>query len=125
MSYKRAEPTQFLVLIPTSLKSILILSSHLRLGLPKGLFPVGLPVKVLKELSSSILATWSAHFNLLDLFTLTIFIHRDLMVSSQTRDPYTNQVVVLYLYGKVSVVFLFYIPTVAEIQEGIIVQVVK
>jgi hypothetical protein len=26
-------------------RSILILSSHLRLGLPKGLFPVGLPVK--------------------------------------------------------------------------------
>ena len=27
---------------------ILILSSYLRLGLPKGLFPVGLPVKILK-----------------------------------------------------------------------------
>ena len=25
-------------------------SSHLRLGLPKGLFPVGLPVKILKAL---------------------------------------------------------------------------
>ena len=29
-----------LVLIPVSLRSILILSSHLRLGLPKGLLPV-------------------------------------------------------------------------------------
>ena len=40
------------------LRSILILSSYLRLGLPKGLFPVGLPVKILKALlTSSILAT--------------------------------------------------------------------
>ena len=34
-----AESTQFLVLIPISLRSIPILSSHLRLRLPKGLFP--------------------------------------------------------------------------------------
>ena len=38
-----AESTQFLILIPISLRSIVILSSHLRLGLPKGFFPVGLP----------------------------------------------------------------------------------
>ena len=43
-----AESTQFLVLMPISLRSILILSSHLRLGLPSGLFPVGLPFKILK-----------------------------------------------------------------------------
>ena len=36
--------------IPISSKSILILSSHLRLGLTKGLFPVGLPIKILKAL---------------------------------------------------------------------------
>ena len=36
-----AESTEFLALIPFSSRSILILSSHLRLGLPKGLFPVG------------------------------------------------------------------------------------
>ena len=46
---------------------------HLRLGLPKGLFPVGLPVNILKALlPSSILATCPAHLNLLDLITLTI-----------------------------------------------------
>ena len=40
-----------------SLRSILILSSHLRLGLPKGLFSVGSPGKMLKALlPSSILA---------------------------------------------------------------------
>ena len=48
-----------------------MLSSHLRLGLPKGLFPVGLPVKILKALlPSSILATCPAHLNRLDLITL-------------------------------------------------------
>ena len=40
------------------LRYILILSPHLRIGLPKGLFPVGVPVNILKALlPSSILAT--------------------------------------------------------------------
>ena len=58
---------------PISSRSILILSSQLRLGLPKGLFPIGLPVKILQALlPSSIMATCRAHLNLLDLITLTI-----------------------------------------------------
>ena len=58
----RAESTQFLVMIPISLRSLLILSSHLRLCLPKGFCPEGLPVKILKALlPTSILATWLAH----------------------------------------------------------------
>jgi hypothetical protein len=32
---------------PTSWRSIVIVSSHLRLGLPSGLFPSGLPTKTL------------------------------------------------------------------------------
>ena len=61
---------QFLAFI--SLKSILILSSHLLLGFPKGLFPVGVPVNILKALiPSSILATCPAYLNFLDLITLT------------------------------------------------------
>ena len=35
------------------LKVLLILSFHLRIGLPKGLFPVGLPDKILKALLPS------------------------------------------------------------------------
>ena len=41
--------------------SILILPSNQRLCLPKGLFPVGLPVKILKTPLSSIIATRSVH----------------------------------------------------------------
>ena len=37
---------------PTSWRSILILSSHLRLGLPSGLFPSGIPTETLYSLSS-------------------------------------------------------------------------
>ena len=51
------EPNQFLVLKPIYLGPILMLS-YLRLGLPKGHFPVGLPVNILKELP-----TWPAHLN--------------------------------------------------------------
>ena len=67
------EPNQFPALIHISSKYILVLASHLRQGLPKGLFNVGLSVKILKAfLTSAILATCSAHLNLLDLITLTI-----------------------------------------------------
>ena len=70
-NYSYPEPNQ--PNFPISLRSILILSSHLHLGLPKGLFHVGLPVKILKALlPSSILATCPAHLNLMDLITLTI-----------------------------------------------------
>ena len=48
-------------------------SNVLRLGPPKRLFSVGLPVKILKALLPfSNLAIWPVHLNLLDLITLTI-----------------------------------------------------
>jgi len=50
-----------------------ILSTHLRLGLPSGLLPSGLPTKTLyNSLSIHIRATWPAHLNLLNFITLTI-----------------------------------------------------
>ena len=59
--------------VHTSWRSILILFSHLRLGLPSGLFPSGFPNKALYTLLlSPIRATCPAHFILLDFITRTI-----------------------------------------------------
>ena len=72
------EPNQFLLFLRhISLTSILTLPSHLYLGLPRFLFPVRIPVYILKGLlSSPVLAKSPAQPYLIDLITLTTLVKR-------------------------------------------------
>ena len=71
---------------PTSQRIILILSSHLCLGLSSGLIPTGFPTKTLYiPLLSHIHATFPTHLILLD-FPLTIFGEQYRSLSSSLRN---------------------------------------
>jgi hypothetical protein len=52
------------------LRSILVFSANLRLGLPSGLFPSGLPTNILYVCLVSIRATYPANLILLDVIIL-------------------------------------------------------
>ena len=73
LSLSWASPIQLIYPHPTSWRSILILSTHLCLGLPSCLFHSGFPTKTLyTPLSSPIRSTCPVHLILLDFITCTI-----------------------------------------------------
>ena len=72
---------------PTYWRSILIVSSHLGLGLPNGLTPSGFPTKTLyTPLLSPTRATWSTRLILLDFMT------RIMLGGAYTSLPYQGRI---------------------------------
>ena len=64
LSLSWASPIQSIYPHPTSCRSVLILSTHLCLGLPSGLLPSGFPTKTIHTpLSPPICATCPAHLH--------------------------------------------------------------
>jgi hypothetical protein len=72
-SILRGRWTQSTPPYPISLRSILILSSHLHLGLSIGLLPSGFLAKTLYEFRVPMSAIYHTHIIVLDLITLSIF----------------------------------------------------
>ena len=84
LSLSWTSPVQSIYPHPTSWRSVLILSTHLRLGLPSGHFPSGFPTKTLyTPLSSTIkqhcikisthFALWKWDFTSYNIFTIQSF----------------------------------------------------
>ena len=84
---------------PTTCRFILILSFHLRLGLPNSLFPTGFPTKTLyTPLLSPIRAICPAHLILLDFITRTILGEQYRSFSSSLRS-FLHSPVTSFLLG--------------------------
>ena len=99
LSLSWASPIQSPYLHPTSCRSIVILPTHLRLGLPSGLFPSGFPTKTLYDPSPH---PYTPHAQPISLIIIIIIIIIILIQTTATRlcPNYTKQthdVVVSYI----------------------------
>jgi len=108
LSLSWASPIQPIYPHLTSWRSILILSTHLCLGLPSGLLPSGFPTKTLyTPLSSPIRATCPAHLILLDFITRTLLGEKHKSFSSSLCNLLHSPVTSRYLGLSGSTIFFF------------------
>ena len=109
LSLSRASPIQSIYTHPTSWRSVLILSTHLCLGLPSGLFPSGFPYKTLyNPLSAQIHATCPVHLILLDFITRTILGEEYKSFSSSLRNLLHSPDNLSFLGPNIILITMFY-----------------
>jgi hypothetical protein len=100
LSLSWATPIQSTYPHPTSWRSILILSTHVRLGLPSHLFPSGFPTKTLyAPLSSPIRTTCPAHLILLQMHFISIFLRAEYCKMGMSFLQGDKVIVFIYLSG--------------------------